>query len=71
MTAADRTPSDRAREECSRQGISFAVTDRVAIAAIVAVLNQEAGSAARPAPRFPDAGPGRDALLVRAGRAGR
>lgn len=44
------TPADRARRECERQGIPFEITDRVTIAAIVAVVNQAAvGSAAKPA----------------------
>jgi hypothetical protein len=39
------TPADRARLECQRQGIPFAITDRATIAAIVAVLNQQAAGA--------------------------
>jgi hypothetical protein len=45
MTAA-RTPADRAREECRRQGLEFAITDRVAVAAIVSIIRSEDRTAA-------------------------
>jgi hypothetical protein len=56
------TPADRARLECQRQGIPFAITDRATIERIAAVLHQVAAPADGTPP---DAGPGHDVLRVR------